>query len=960
MADLSVEVIGRVAERAALASFCDAIASGPAVLSLEGGAGAGKTTLWTSGVDLARERGYKVLTAQPAAAESGLAFAGLGDLFAGVLDDVLDLLPLPQAEALRVAFLLERGTKPLDERVVGMSLLSTLRALAVSGPVLVAVDDVQWLDSASAAVLAFACRRLRTEPVGVLLARRLREPAPRVLDGLQPLERIPVGPLELEDVHRLLHRRLGLVFPLPVLRRLHAVAGGNPFFTLEVARVFDGQQALVAAGRMPQLPERLADLVAGRIEALPAATVELVAAAAALSQPTLALIVALSGDSEGLRPALVAGIVEIHEDRVRFSHPLLAAAALEAVDPLHYQALLRRLAAVVPDEDERARLLALASDGPDPAVAMALDRAATRAHDRGAIGVAAALCEQARRLTPPEAGVQRDRRSLSAARYHWEAGDMERARTVLEKLVAGASSSAARAESLVELAWVHVFGGDQPGGAALARRALGEMAADSAIRSHALNCVATALVLMLEDLAVAARLSQEAVELAERRGDVVALAENLCGVGYVASLLGRPAWHAALDRAEALGPEAHGWRIVGWAITHRAGVSLWTDRPDEAIDIYRQLRHEALDRGDEGSVPTILAYQAIGEFSAGAWPEAEQTATVACEAATQAGEIPHEAMALSVRAMVQACTGRADEARVDAERALSLAGDRSVALARIHATWALGLIDLDQGRPGDAAGRLGALRARLVAAGVGEPAAIPFAADEVEALVAAGRVTGAEQVVEWLEERGQALDRASALAAAWRGRGLLAAASGAQEAAIEAFTAAVEQSARVAMPFERGRALLQLGAAQRRAKRKREARATLEEAMRGFDALGATPWSRQARDELARISGRRPGDPGLTATERRVAELVAAGRTNKEVAAALFVSRRTVEAHLRQVFRKLGVRSRTELARQALDAPASHVKVQGFHRFEPAGAEVPSAVDADVPPPAGSTSRPGA
>jgi len=135
-------------------------------------------------------------------------------------------------------------------------------------------------------------------------------------------------------------------------------------------------------------------------------------------------------------------------------------------------------------------------------------------------------------------------------------------------------------------------------------------------------------------------------------------------------------------------------------------------------------------------------------------------------------------MALSVRAMVQACTGRADGARVDAERALSLAGDRSVALARIHATWALGLIDLDQGRPGDAADRLGALRVRLVAAGVGEPAAIPFAADEVEALVAAGRVTDAVQVVEWLEERGQALDRASALAAAWRGRGLLAAASG--------------------------------------------------------------------------------------------------------------------------------------------------------------------------------------
>jgi DNA-binding CsgD family transcriptional regulator len=671
-------------------------------------------------------------------------------------------------------------------------------------------------------------------------------------------------------------------------------------------------------------------------------------------------MVALSGDSDGLRPAVVAGIVEIHDDRLRFSHPLLAAAALEAVDPLHRQALLRRLAAAVPDEDERARLLALASDGPDPAVAMALDHAATRAHDRGAIGVAAELCEQARRLTPAKDGGQRDRRTLDAARYQWEAGDMERARALLETAVAGAASSVARAEALVELAWVHVVGGDQPGGTALARRALGDMALDSAIRPHALNCVATALGFMLEDLDEAARLSHEAVELAERRGDVVALSENLCGIGYVASLLGRPEWDAVLERAEALGPEAHGWRIVGWPIIHRAIVSLWTDRPDEAVAIYHRLRYEALDRGDEGSVPPILAYQAIGEYSAGAWPEAEVTATLACEAATQGGEVPHEAMALSARAMVRACTGRTDEARVDAERALSLAGDRSVALARIHAARALALLDLEQGRPGDAADRLGALRVRLAAAGVGEPAAIPFAADEVEALVAAGRVTVAEHVVEWLEERGQALDRASALAAAWRGRGLLAAASGAQEVAIEAFAAAVEQSARVAMPFERGRALLQLGAAQRRAKRKREARATLEEATRGFDALGAAPWSRRAGDELARISGRRRGDPGLTATERQIAELVAAGRTNKEVAAALFLSRRTVEAHLRQVFRKLGVRSRTELARQALDAPASQAKVQGFHRFEPAGPEVPSAVDAVAPPPAGWTSRPGA
>jgi DNA-binding CsgD family transcriptional regulator len=950
VADWSVGVIGRVAERAELGEFMDAVAGGPAALSLEGRAGVGKTTLWLSGLELARERGCRVLATRPAAAEAGLAFAGLGDLFGCVLDEVLDVLPSPQAEALRVAFLLERPRAPLDERVVAVSVLSASRALGAQRPVLLAVDDVQWLDAASAAVLSFVCRRLREERVGVLLTRRAGEPVPRAIEGLEPLRRVVVGPLELEEVHRLLRSRLGVVFPLPALRRVHDVSGGNPFLALEVGRAFDRQRAVLAVGRAPPLPERLLELVAGRIVALPAATQEVLAATAALSHPTLALVTALAGGDEALRPAFAAHVVELDGERLRFSHPLLAAAAYEALDPLGRRALHRRLAAVVSDEDERARLLALASDGPDAEVAGALERAAARAQERGASAVAAELCEQARRLTPPQEARETDRRAICAARYHWAAGDTEQARAVLEGAVSGASSAEARTEVLTELAWVHVFQGDQPGGAGLARRALVDIDGDAALRPHALNCVATALVFMLEDLDEAARMSAEAVELSERRGDVAAISENLCGVGYVASLRGRPDADAILRKAEDLGPQARVWRVIGWPSIHQAGVSLWTDRSDEAIALYRRLHEHALHRGDEGSIPTLLSCLALAEFAAGRWLDAEATATDGCEAAVQAGERPHEAMALSARALVRACTGRPAEARADAERALALAGERSVALARIRAHWALALLDLGLGRPYEAADRLGPLRARLVAGGVGEPAAIPCVADEIEALVASGRVAAAERAVDWLEERGRALDRASAVAGAQRGRGLLAAAAGAHDAAIAAFERADEQHARVTMPFERARTLLHLGAAQRRAKRKREARATLSEALRVFDALGAVPWSQRAGDELARISGRRPGGSGLTATERRIAEMVAEGGTNKEVAAALFLSPRTVEAHLRRVFQKLGVRSRTELAHQELDphggAAAARIgrderlppaKVQGFHRFGRSG-----------------------
>jgi DNA-binding CsgD family transcriptional regulator/tetratricopeptide (TPR) repeat protein len=964
VADWSVGVIGRAVERARLAELVDAGARGPAALSLDGGAGMGKTTLWLSGLELARERGYRVLATRPAAAEAGLALAALGDLLGGVLDEVLDVLPSPQAEALRVAFLLERPRAPLDERVLAVSVLSTLRALGAVRPVLLAVDDVHWLDAASAAVLSFACRRLRDERVGVLLTRRAGESAPRALEGLERLRRVSVGPLDLDEVHRLLLRRLGVVFPLPALRRVHAVSGGNPFFALEVGRAFDRQRAMLAAGRAPPLPERLAELVAGRIAALPAATQGVLVATAALSHPTLALLTSLAGDDQVLRPAFAAHVVELDGDRLRFSHPLLAAAAHEAVDPVGRRALYRRLAGVVSDDDERARLMALASDSPDAEVAGSLERAAVRAQQRGASAVAAELCEQARRLTPPEAAAETDRRAICAARYHWAAGDTEQARAVLEEVVSRASSAEARADALTELAWVHVFQGNQRGGAELARRALVDIDGDAAMRAHALNCVATALVLMLEDLDEAARLSAEAVELSKREGDVAALSENLCGVGYVASLRGRPDADAILRRAEDLGPQAWGWRVVGWPSTHQAGVSLWTDRPDEAIAGYRRLHEQARYRGDEGSIPTVLAYLALAEFAAGRWPDAEATATDGCEAAVQAGERPNEAIALSARALVRACIGRPTDARADAERALTLAGKRSVALARIHAHWALALLDLLLDRPHDAAARLGPLRARLVAGGVGEPAAIPCVADEIEALVASGHVAAAEHAVDWLEERGRALDRASALAGAQRGRGLLAAAAGAQGAAVAAFERAVEQYARVAMPFERARTLLHLGAAQRRAKRKREARATLSEALCVFDTLGAVPWSLRAGDELARISGRRPGGSGLTATERRIAELVAAGGTNKEVAAVLFLSPRTVEAYLRQVFHKLGVRSRTELARHELDAHGGAAvsdrmgqderdpppKVQGFDRFGPSGPGLASALDADVPP----------
>ncbi len=520
MADSSIAVVGRAAERAELQAFVDQVASGPAALSLESEAGMGKSTLWGWAVALARERGCRVLAARPVEAEAHLPFAVLGDLVGNVLGQALEDLPSPQAEALRVALLMEPARAPLDERTVGVALMSALRALSSTGPVLVAVDDVHCSDSASVAALSFAWRRLSNEPVGTLLARRLGEPAPRALDGLRLGRQVAVGPLNVGDLHRLLRDRLGQTFALPVLRRLHAASGGNPFYALEIARTLDRQPASLAEGLIPRLPERLVELVAGRLAALPEATREVLASISALAHPTLRLVRSLPEGEEALRPAFAAHVLELDGHRLRFSHPLLAAAAVEALDPVRRRALYRRLAAVVADEDERARLLAIATDDPDEGVASALERAAARAVERGATAAAAELCERAYRLTPPDAPGERDRRAIRAARYHWAAADTEQARAVLEETATAGASGEARAEALCELAWIHLFRAEQPEGLALARRALAGLRSDTTARGHAVNCVATALLFMLEDLDDAARLWAEAVELARRRGDL--------------------------------------------------------------------------------------------------------------------------------------------------------------------------------------------------------------------------------------------------------------------------------------------------------------------------------------------------------------------------------------------------------------------------------------------------------
>ena len=917
-----VGVIGREEELAALDAFLDGIPTGFAGLTLAGEAGMGKTTLWRAGLEAARERSFRVLTASPAAAETGMSFAALGDLLTDAVGEVLPALPPPQRRALEVALLLAEaeGAHP-EERAVAAAFLSALRALGAARPVLVAIDDTQWLDAGSASVLAYAGRRLRDERVGLLLAERTADSGrpEHSLPGSLSRERIAwvyVGPLTLGAVHRLLHERLGLVVPRPTLRRIHDTAGGNPFYALEIARALDRRGPAAPDEPLP-VPLSLIELVRDRIADLPAGTREALVFAAALSEPRVSVVeTALNRDARlAFRPAVDGQVISLDGERIRFVHPLLASAAYGSVDEQVRRDVHRRLAEVVDEVEGHARHLALATEGPDEAVATTLEHAAEHARARGATVVAAELYEQARRLTATDLSDELHRRTLAAARYRFGVGDMAAARLLFDEAVGAAPRGPRRAEALAGQAFVVAFEGDQPSAADLSRRAL-EEGGEGLAAASAARALSTALMFMREDLEGALHYASLALEYAEQHGDENFVANCLGGRGLIETLLGRPEARATCEAAVALGAQPHEDRVASSAEFNLAYVLFLTDELAEAEARGRDAYERAVSVGDESSIALALDNLAVTLYEMGRWSEAGELADEGVDVALQTGQRPQQAYALSTRALIRASLGLEPEARADALTALALAGDRAMAVSRINAVRALGLLELSLDRPAETVHILAPQRQRLIAAGVGEPGSIRFVPDEIEALIALGRFDDAEARLAWLDERGRELDRPSAIAAAARCRGLLSGGRQDAAAAFASFEGALAEYERVPMPFERGRTLLALGAAQRRAKRKRDARETLDEALATFEQLRAALWARRGREELERISGRAPSGHELTPTERRVVELVAEGRTNVQVAAALVVSPRTVEFHLRNVFRKLDVSSRGEIVRR--------------------------------------------
>jgi DNA-binding CsgD family transcriptional regulator len=914
------EIVGREDEVAALAELVDEVGRDPRHVVLEGEAGIGKTILLRYALERARAAEVVVLTTSPGELETPLAFSGLRDLLDEVYDDLADALPLPQRRALDVALLrTDPAGSPLDQGAVAAALLGSLRLLAKRAPVLLAVDDLQWLDEPTRFIVTFAARRLRQEPVSLLLALRAgSEPIdtrPRAREEL----RITVGPLSVGALHRIVRTQLGTSPSRPRLVRLHELCGGNPFFGLEIARALQRRGAEDSRQAVP-LPSELQDFVGERLATLPRATVEALQVTAALSHPTVALVAeAIGGKAGALDPAVVADVLSTDGDRLMFTHPLLATGAYSSAGPVRRRGIHRRLAMLVDDPEEQGRHLALATVGPDPAVAAVLERAAERARSRGAPAVAADLAEQAVRLTASTALEDRLRRAMAAAGSLFEAGDAAAAATLFERAVSMAPPGPARAKALTGLGRAYGYAANLRAAADIFERAIAESEPWSRIQAEAEHGLAVALMRLLEDLHAAARHVGRAVELAAKLGDPQTVREFSASRALILRLLGEETTGPADGDATEVSGDPGRSRFLTTLYGHEFMWSVQALLADDLQDARAGLERawiQATESGDEASLPLVLRYLSFVELLAGDWTRAQQLADEGYEAALLTGQRSQQAVLAATNALIAAHRGEPGPTRRGAEETLRLVEETGSGFADLLAGSALGLLKLSLGDAEGAAGRLEPRLDRLVAAGVGEPSVMRFVPDLVEARFRLGRSDDARALLVSYEEQAVRLNRPSALAAAARCRAILAAAETDLEAALAAVDQALNAHSRVKMPFERARTLLVRGGIERRARRKRASREALEEALSLFDELGAHVFAQQARVELGRIGGRAPAAGRLTPTERRVAGLVSEGRSTKEVAASLFVSPKTVEGHLSRIYAKLGIHSRTALARE--------------------------------------------
>ena len=910
-------VIGREGELNLIEAWLDAAEPGARALLLQGEAGIGKTTIWHAALDAADRRGHRLVVTRPTEAEARLPFAGLNDLFGDLLD-AGPALPPPQQRALEVALM--RATaegEPMPPLALSLAVLELMRIASSERPLVVAVDDVQWLDESSAAVLRFAVRRLEGERVVVIATERTSSAAlPALLADLpaEGVARVAVTGLGIDEIDGLLGHELGLQLAPSMLSRVTRLSGGSPFYAIEIGRALQAGSLDLTADSLP-LPESLGGLVRDRLASLPPPAREVAIHVAMLANPTESVLgAALDPErvATGLTQARDAGVLAAGDDPIRFTHPLLATGAVAAVDEAVLAGLHRRLAAAVPEPEQRARHLALGATGPDANAAAALDAAATRAHARGAPDAAAELSCLAAALTSDD-DPKRARRLAAAGRYRLVAGDPARARDLLERALEepAAARGPARAELLYRLATVRQLMDDFGASNELGREALRQAGDNRPLVVQIKLLLAGVSFITGRDWTEGSRHAPEAMRLAEQLGDPRLLLATIgpslswsydTGGGFDRELARRA---AELDPLTA---DIRSLDLPDFAISK---IEYDEGQTVSAHERVRRLVEHAERQGDYSSLPFLDSILAFADFLDGRADSARARIDRATRLSRATSQRTAQVHVLGFEARLFARLGEVERARQAGREAFELMDSTGWRVGEWWIRTDLALLELSRGDPSAA---LDLVVGALAPVAAGEAPRRHWAQGvAVEALVALGRSDEAISVLHDLDEHVSAHGSPRLRADALRARARVLAVDGDIDAADAAIAEAEVLHRRMDDGWELARTLLVRGEIHRRARRRARARAVLREANEAFVFLGARSWARQASEQLGRIDAPRETG-GLTPTQRKVAELVAAGMTNRQAADKLFMSPHTVEAHLSAVYRALGIGSRADLA----------------------------------------------
>ena len=898
-------LVGRKSELRVLGDLLTGVRHGPAAAWIHGPPGIGKSALISHTVERAVGAGFDVISTQPVESELSLAFSGLADLFSDSFPGIAVVLSEDRRHAMAVALRLTNpGARP-DPLTVAQGVRDALVALAHPRPLVLVIDDVQWLDQPSALALEYAFRRLEGSPVALLVGQR--DPAsswPLSLDRWPARGRVKelgLAPLDPPDIRRVVTRTVAAGLPRSLLSRVAEASAGNPLHATELARAWSTRRSWGEFSVQADQP--LATLLSTRLEQLPRRLLPFLQLVAVADEPTVGVLEALAEDTSGsLRDCEDAEAIVVVRDRVRFTHPLLRSAVYESLPRAQRGRMHATVAAYVSDPETKARHLALSSDVPDLGLCLPIAKGASEARRRGAPGLAAELYEHAVRLTPRDNGEVRNDLLIELTECLAAANEVDRAVRLLDELLSTGLEPAQRSEAALLRAML-----DTDASIALDRldRAARDVPPDSSEAVRILATSAWYAGLWAGDLVRGEQVAERALAASEACGDVTATVMALTSAGMIRVVRGRVGGTALLSRAAALEPGAVSRLDLKRPTIALANAWTWEGRFQEARMLLSEPVTQEYEELQRERFLTELEIRA-GRLDAarGHLDNAEMFDPVGYWASQLAW----------LRGYVQSLEGDVDSARIHLLEAASFAEAHEDISVRMQVGYVRGLLELSVADPEAALVAMQGLVPALDRWGVGEPAQFPLRPYLVEALVAVGRVNEAEKQWRAIASQAKTLRHPWGLAASDLSLGELQLVRGDPSRAAQTLGAAADKFGET-FPIDSARATLAQGRALARAGQRRDAAAAFATAQQAFTVLGCRRWAASSEAAGRRISGRRGGGSELTSTERHVAALVGQGLSNQQIAMRLSVQRTTVEAHLTRAYRKLGIGSRSELTR---------------------------------------------